>query len=341
MEPSSATPEVSVVIPVYRNRATLVELLDRLDAALADEDREYVLVVDGSPDDSLELLRAEQARRPQLVVVEFSENFGQHAALCAGFETARGAVALILDADLQQRPEDLPRFLAKWRAGHDFVSGYRTSRSDPLLRRLGSRVMNRLVLAITGIALRDWGCPIAAVDRRILELVPHRGEQRRFLKPLVARLASNVCELDVESLERRGRSSYSMLTLIGVSLDAAVSFSHRPFQRLAGLGAVAFGGGTLLGVLYLGLRLLGTISDSPPVIALVVIAVLVGIQFLILGALGEFTHRIYRMVQGQPLFRVQATHRASDVTGAESAPGKVAGAEVAAAGEEGRGTVST
>ena len=138
---SSAPPEISVVVPVYRNSDTLRPLLDRLDEALAGEEREYVLVVDGSPDDSLEVLRGELAARPWLRVLELSRNFGQHAALCAGFEATRGKVVLVLDADLQQRPEDLPRFVEAWRVGHDFVSGYRTSRRDPLFRKIASAGM--------------------------------------------------------------------------------------------------------------------------------------------------------------------------------------------------------
>ena len=191
------------MIPIYRNRDTLVELLDRLDAALADEPREYVFVVDGSPDDSLEVLRAEQDRRPHLVVIELARNFGQHAALCAGFEAARGKSVAILDGDLQQRPEDLPRFIAAWREGSDFVSGWRTTRDDPLQRRLGSAVLNRFVRVVTGVELHDWGCPVAVIDRSVIERVATCGEQRRFLKPLVAKLSRRPTELKIEGLARR------------------------------------------------------------------------------------------------------------------------------------------
>ena len=303
-------PEVSVVVPVYRNEASLVELLDRLDGALADEDREYVLVVDGSPDQSLELLRGETARRPHLRVVELARNFGQHAALCAGFESARGQVVLVLDADLQQRPEELPAFLAKWREGHDFVSGWRRARQDPLFRRIGSGGMNRLVRTITGVPLKDWGCPVAAIDRSIFSRVSEHGEQRRFLKPLVAKLSRNWAELEVEGLERKGDSAYSFLTLVGIALDFTVSFSNRPFQRLAGGGFCLFLLGLLVGAVYIGLRLFAGIDDIPKVQVGVVIAVLLGLQIVILGALGEFTHRIYHLVQGEPLYTVRTEHTA-------------------------------
>ena len=298
-----------MVVPVYRNRETLVPLLDRLDAALAAERREYVFVVDGSPDDSLAVLRGEIAARPHLRVVELARNFGQHAALCAGFEAARGRVVLLLDADLQQSPEDLPAFVERWREGHDFVSGWRVSRRDPLGRRLGSWVLNRLVRHFVRTPLHDWGCPIAAVDRSIVARLPDSGEKRRFLKPLVAQLSNRPAEVKVEGKERHGKSSYSVLALLGLTLDFAVSFSKTPFQRLAGLGFLLFGLGMAGGASYFVLRLVG-MEDSPPFQGAVVISVLLGIQVLILGALGEFTHRIYRLVQGQPMFVVHAVHEA-------------------------------
>lgn len=309
MQPASASSgiEVSVVVPVYRNRATLAELVQRLDAALAGEAREYVFVVDGSPDDSLAVLLELARTHREIVVLELTRNFGQHAALCAGFEHVRGKVALILDADLQQRPEDLPACLAKWRAGHDFVSGWRRKRQDPLLRRLPSVGMNWLVRKVTGVPLHDWGCPLAAVDRSILAGIPSAGEQRRFLKPLVARLSRRATEIEIEGLEREGESAYSLLSLLGVALDFVVSFSRRPFQRLAGLGFASFALGALGGAAYLIARLLGA-EQSPRAQAAIVIAVLLGLQILILGALGEYTHRIYRLVQGQPLFELRARH---------------------------------
>lgn len=302
------TPEVSVVIPVYRNQSSLVPLCDRLDASLAGERREYVFVVDGSPDDSLAVLLDLARTRPQVVALELSRNFGQHAALCAGFEAARGSVVCVIDADLQQKPEDLPRFIAAWREGHDFVSGWRVSRADSLYRRLNSRAMNWLVRAVTGVRLHDWGCPIAAIDRRIVERLPSTGEQRRFLKPAVAQLSSNLTEIKVEGLERSGASSYSLTTLVGVALDFAVSFSTRPFQRLAGVGALMFGSGVATLVVYAIARLSG-VGDIPRVTAAIFALLVLGVLILIFGALGEFTHRIYRLVQGQPLYEVAAEHR--------------------------------
>ena len=309
---SPSSPEISVVVPVYGNRATLPELVERLDRTLLPLGTvEYVFVVDGSPDDSLEVLQELGQERPHLGIVELARNYGQHAALCAGFERARGRVILILDADLQQAPEDLPPFVEAWRAGHDFVSGWREQRKDPLRRRLGSWGMNRLVRSVTRVPLRDWGCPMAAIDRRIIDAVPYGGEQRRFLKPLVARLSRNWHEIGIQGHPREGESSYSMLALIGLALDFVVSFSRRPFPRLTGAGAALMFFSTGLGVVYLALRVFAVIDDEPRVQILVMFGALFGLQALIMGVLGEYIHRTYRMVQGQPFFEVRRNHGAA------------------------------
>lgn len=316
LDPADA-PEFSVVIPIYRNAASLIELLDRLDLVLADESREYVFVVDGSPDDSLELLKAESKRRPHLRVIELSRNFGQHAALCAGFELARGRCALVLDGDLQQRPEDLPKFMAAWREGADFVSGWRSARADSIWRRFASRCFNGLVCRMTGVRLHDWGCPLAAIDRSVFQRIAPSGEQRRFLKPLVAKLSTKPTEVQVEGYARDGASSYSPLALVGLTLDFVVSFSNRPFLKLIGIGAAGFSAGLLIGTLYVLLRIVGLLPEEPRILAAVVLLVLLGVQVLILGALGEFTHRIYRLVQGAPFFQVAAEHGSLESDAAE------------------------
>lgn len=299
-----------MIVPVYRNEATLPELLRRLDAALDGEHREYVFVVDASPDRSLGVLLDAQRLRAHLVVLELARNAGQHAALCAGFEAARGRVALVLDADLQQRPEDLPRALERWRAGHDFVSGWRRSRRDSLGRRAASLAMNWLVRTVTGVPLRDWGCPLAAVDRSVFERIPEGGEQRRFLKPLVASLARRTTEIEIESDARADESSYSPFMLCALALDFVVTFTRRPFQWLIGVGALGFLGACALGTLHLFARLAGS-AASERVQAVVVLGLVIGLQLVLLGAVGEFTHRIYRLVQGRPLYEVRAVHRAA------------------------------
>lgn len=299
-------PEISVVVPVYGNSATLAELVERLDKALAPVgETEYVFVIDGSPDDSLEVLLGLAATRPYLRILELSTNYGQHAALSAGWEAVRGKVVLILDADLQQAPEDLPPFVEAWRAGHDFVSGWRAKRQDPLARRIGSFCLNQLVRTVTHVPLKDWGCPMAAIDRRIIDQVPYAGEQRRFLKPLVAKLSRNWHEICIQGHPREGESAYSMLALIGLALDFIVSFSRRPFARLAGLG-MALSGISMLGALvYIFLRLFGTISPEPRIQVLLGFGALFGLQVVMLGMLGEYIHRTYRMIQGQPFFEVR------------------------------------
>jgi len=312
---AASPPEISVVVPVYGNSATLAELVERLDKTLAPVGSfEYVFVVDGSPDDSLAVLLELRKTRPHLRVLELSTNYGQHAALSAGWEVVRGRVVLILDADLQQAPEDLPPFVEAWRAGHDFVSGWRAKRKDPLARRIGSFCLNQLVRTVTHVPLKDWGCPMAAIDRRIIDLVPYAGEQRRFLKPLVAKLSRNWHELCIQGHPREGESAYSMLALIGLALDFVVSFSRRPFARLAGAGLALSLLSALGAAVYLGLRLFGALSPEPRIQVLLGFGALFGPQVVMLGMLGEYIHRTYRMIQGQPFFEVRREYGGETAT---------------------------
>ena len=154
------------------------------------------------------------------------------------------------------------------------MSGWRTARADPFLRRLSSRGFNELVRRVTGVQLHDWGCPLAAIDRSVFERIAPSGEQRRFLKPLVAKLSRRPTEVRVEGYERDGKSSYSPLALVGLTLDFVVSFSNRPFLKLIGVGAAGFSVGLFLGVTYVVLRILGILPEEPRILAAVVLLVL-------------------------------------------------------------------
>jgi len=304
--PRPAPPEISVVVPVFRSAATLHELLDRVERALEGEDFELIAVVDGSPDDSLAVLLEEVERRPRLVVIELARNFGQHAALCAGFAAARGAAACVLDADLQLAPEELPRLLAAWRDGHDLACGRRIARRDGPLRRLSSFGLNVLARRLTHRRLSDWGCPLAVIDAELFRAIPAHGDKRRFLKPLVAELSRDPIELDVAGAPPRGPSSYSGVALLGVALDFVVAFSTRPFQRLAGAGVLAFAAACLGGAAYAGLRVTGGIDPSPHVPLALVALGLLGMQAAVLGLIGVRSQRV-SAAGGAPLYVVART----------------------------------
>jgi len=298
-------PEVSVIVPVYRTETHVAELCRRLGAALDGVRSEWVFVDDGSPDGSCTLLERLQRDEPRIRIVVLSRNFGQHAALCAGFEAARGAIVVTLDCDLQYAPEDIPRFLERSREGYDLVSGWRESRADPLVgRRLPSYMFNAIVRSVTGVPLHDYGCALNAIRREVLVQLPDYGEKRRFLKPLLAQLARRVTEVRIRGHARQGRSAYGIWTLLGLVVDFVISFSAKPFQIVGVGGLGLFGSGAVAGFAYLVARVAGWIDANPPLTVILFLALVLGMQFSVLGLVGEFTQRTYRLVQDRPFFVV-------------------------------------
>jgi glycosyltransferase involved in cell wall biosynthesis len=293
------------VIPVFRTESYLVPLCERLEKALAGVRSEWIFVDDGSPDGSRAAIQGLQSRFPQIRLLAFARNFGQHAALSAGFEKARGEVVVTLDCDLQYAPEDIPRFLAKIREGHDFVSGWRTTRDDPLLsRRIPSRLFNALVRAVTGVPLHDYGCALNAMRRGVVEELAAYGEMRRFLKPLIAQVARRTAEVEIRNEARAGRSGYTLWRLCGLAMDFLISFSAKPFQWI-GLGGLAlFGMGAAGGIGYAFSRLAG-VSANPPLTVILFLALVFGLLLATLGLVGEFSQRTYRLVQRRPFFVIE------------------------------------
>jgi glycosyltransferase involved in cell wall biosynthesis len=310
--PDDARLDVSVVVPVYDNARTLEELCRRTCLVLEGEGLsfEILCVDDGSRDDSWAMLEKLAAGDPRVVPVRLARNFGQAAALCAGFDRIRGAIAVTIDADLQNHPEDIPLLLAEMANGHDLVSGIRQGRSDPRFGRLvPSHLANRLVRSLVGVPLHDVGCGLNAVTRRLAMEFRHHGEMRRFLKPLAAMLAETVAEVPVRhSPDPSGRSRYSFMSLVGVQLDFFTSFSRKPFQLIGIAGFALSAIGLLAGLAVLGLWLFD-VSAGPRVHTLVILSTMFGLQFAVLGLLGEFIVRIFH-AQNQPFYVVRDERRA-------------------------------
>jgi undecaprenyl-phosphate 4-deoxy-4-formamido-L-arabinose transferase len=304
-------PQLSVVIPVFNEEENLPELLRRLIPALGALGRsfEVILVNDGSRDRSLELLRAAADRDPRLVVIDFNRNYGQHAAVFAGFESARGAVIVTLDADLQNPPEEIGKLVAKIDEGFDVVGSVRVQRQDSLFRRLASRLVNKATALTTGVQLSDYGCMLRAYRREVVQALCSSHEISTFIPVLADMFAGRVTEVEVAHAERaRGESKYSLWKLVKLQFDLMTSFSVWPLRFAMLLGLIMSAGAMGVAVVLLGGRLLygqqWAVSGVFTLFA--VLFFFIGVLFFSVGLLGEYIGRIYMQVRQRPRFIIRS-----------------------------------
>ncbi|MGQ9927094.1 MAG: glycosyltransferase family 2 protein [Chloroflexaceae bacterium] len=308
-------PYLSVVAPIYNEEESIPHLYDRLTAVLDRLGHPYEILAidDGSRDRSFELLRDLAATDERLRVVRFRRNFGQTAAFAAGFDRALGAWVITIDADLQNDPADIPALLAKAESGYDVVSGWRVRRQDPFLsRRLPSIIANRLISWATGVHLRDYGCSLKVYRAEVVKNIDLYGELHRFIPAIASWQGVAVAELPVNHAARQyGRSKYGIGRTSRVLLDLItvrflLSYSTRPMQVFGGIGLLSGAIGAVL-LLYLGyvrLILSQPIADRPLAL-LAVFLVLVGVQFLGMGLLGELITRVYYEGRNRPIYVVR------------------------------------
>ncbi len=306
---------ISVVVPVYNEEANIEPLLLALEEALEGLGRPYELVVvdDGSTDHTAARLREATVRVPALRVVRLRGNFGQTAALAAGFDLARGELIVTMDGDRQNDPADIPRLVDKLKEGYDVVSGWRRDRKDPYWRRrLPSQVANALISWITGVHLHDYGCALKVYRREILRDIALYGEMHRFLPALARWVGATVGELPVVHWPRRsGVSKYGLGRTVRVLLDLLtvkflMSYWTRPIQIFGLLGLVTGGAGFLLAAVLSYQRIFQGIGlANRPILLLAVLLVVVGFQFVSIGLLGEMLVRTYHESQRKPVYIVR------------------------------------
>lgn len=306
---------LSLIIPIYNEAENLRPLCERIRQALGPTGWEYevILVDDGSKDGSDQILTALHEEDSRIKVVRFRRNFGQTAALAAGFTYARGEIMVSLDGDLQNDPLDIPLLVAKLNEGYDLVNGWRVNRQDPFLRRrLPSHIANSIISLTTGVRLHDYGCTLKAFRGDVAKRLKLYGEMHRFIPALVSDLGGKIAELPVSHHpRRRGSSKYGLARTLWVILDLlTVKFlSHyatRPSHLFGLLGVLAslLGGGITI---LLGLQklLFDVQLANRPLLLLGILLIVIGVQFVSMGLIGEMLARTYHESQEKPIYIVK------------------------------------
>ncbi len=305
---SAVQAAVSVVIPVYNEEAVLPTLFERLYTVMdaTGEPYEIIFVNDGSRDRSAAMLADQYRLRPEVTrVVLFNGNFGQHMAILAGFEQVRGAMAITLDADLQNPPEEIPRLMAEIRKGHDYVGTIRKLREDSAWRRVASKAMNRLRESITRIQMTDQGCMLRAYDRPLVDTLNACREANTFIPALAYTFAASPVEIEVAHEERfAGVSKYSLYKLIRLNFDLVTGFSTVPLQWFSLIGTLlSLGAGGLFVLILLRRVLFG--AEVEGVFTLFALQFFfTGIMLFGIGLMGEYVGRIQQEVRSRPRYRI-------------------------------------
>ncbi|MBS3819238.1 glycosyltransferase family 2 protein [bacterium] len=300
---SSTQYELSLVIPVFNEAENLSELFEEILNSCSQLGKTYeiLFVDDGSWDQSFSILKKIQKNHSQVKIISLRKNFGQTAAISAGFDHAKGDVIITLDGDLQNDPQDFIHLIRKIEEGYDVVSGWRKKRKDKFFtRKLPSLIANRLISFITRVKLHDFGCTLKAFRKEVVENINLYGELHRFIPAIASHMGVSIAEVPVNHRpRRRGKSKYSLLRFFNVILDLLtvkfmLSYSTRPLQIFGAFGIVSGGLGFFLGVYLSYQRLILKIGISDrPLLLLAILLMVIGIQFITLGLLAEIMVRSY------------------------------------------------
>lgn len=306
--PTRSRPFLSVIIPVYNERLCLEELCERLFRMLKEMNKSYevLFVDDGSRDGSLELLLTLQKKYKGMKIIQFARNYGQHPAVTAGMEESRGEVIVTLDADLQNPPEEIPKLVEALQQGYDIAAGWRKHREDSLFRTIPSRIVNRLISRVTTVKRHDYGCMLQAYNRTLIDRYLKCQERASYITALMNILSRKVIEVPVRHDARtQGKSKYQFFSLFNFVLNILIGFSDYPIRMVSYAGFLFSSVGLGLGLELIIYRFMNGPGNGSGLSSFVaVILVLFGIQFVLLGLMGEYLVRIYSEVQKRPRYIV-------------------------------------
>ncbi|MCM0081912.1 glycosyltransferase [Geomonas sp. Red32] len=311
-------PYISIVIPAYNEEGNLPSLMDRLLPVMRGLGKSFEIIFtdDGSRDRTLPILKAMTETIPELRVIEFNGNFGQHMAILAAFERSRGDIVITLDADLQNPPEEIPKLVAEIEKGHDVVGTIRQKRQDTFFRRGASKIVNITTNKMTGMKMSDYGCMLRAYHRHIIDNINRCQETTTFIPALAQTFAANPTEIQVAHAERsEGESKYSLYKLIRLNFDLMTGFSVVPLQLFALMGiftslaSIGFALFLLIRRFIIGAEVEGVFT------LFAILFFFVGVIIFGIGIVGEYVGRIYQEVRRRPRYVVRKVHGGDEGTG--------------------------
>lgn len=317
-------PDLSIVVPVYNEEESISDLISSITAFMHGymENYELLLVDDGSTDRSFELLKEFAKRDGHIRLIRFGINYGQTAAIAAGFHQAKGKIIVTMDADLQNDPSDIPTLVEKIHAGYDVASGWRKERFDKFLtRKVPSVIANRLISYITGLRLRDYGCTLKAYRREIIRHIELYGEMHRFIPALARWAGGSVTEVVVKHHPRKkGKSKYGISRTLRVLLDLFVvkflmTYSTQPIQIFGGLGLLCFFISLFTLAIVVALRLfMGVDMSGNPLLYASFTGIMLSVMLILLGLNAEMQARTYHESQRKPIYVVREIIQYPDVS---------------------------
>ncbi len=310
--------KLSIIIPVYNEEGNITEICNKIDRAMRSinfkqADYEVIFIDDGSKDNTLQMLQINKNNYPNIKIIVLKKNYGQTAAVSAGFDYANGEVIVPMDGDLQNDPEDIPRLLEKLNEGYDVVSGCRINRCDSFLtRRFPSFIANKLISLISGVKLGDYGCSLKAYKKEIVKNIKLYGEMHRFIPIYTYWEGAKITEIPVSHHPRKkGKSKYGLIRIVKVLLDLITikflaDFSQKPIYLFGGFGIINLIAALIVGMKTLYERFIINIPgiNLLPLVMLTMLFIISSLLFISFGILAEILVRIYHESQDKPVYKI-------------------------------------
>ena len=311
---------ISIVIPVFNESESISYLLDEVTSVMASHKLNFELIVinDGSEDNTHSVLKELTLRIKELSVISLRKNYGQTAAMAAGFENSTGDIVITLDGDLQNDPNDIPKLISEINQGYDLICGWRFDRKDKLInRRIPSKIANKLIAKVTGLKLHDYGCSLKAFKREIIDDIKLYGELHRFLPVLANIEGARIKEIKVNHRSRKyGSSKYGIDRTFRVLMDLLTvwfmtKFLTRPMYGFGFVGIISILISAAISSYLVIIKILGNDIGNRPMLMFALILGIAGVQLFSFGLLSELLIRTYHESQNRPIYRIRSVQRSS------------------------------